>query len=35
MYDEIEEIIKSVEGDENLIIMGDMNGVVGEGRDEK
>jgi exonuclease III len=33
VYEEIEELIKHVRGDENLIILGDWNAIVGEGTD--
>ena len=33
MYDQLEEILSKVKGTENVIIMGDWNAVVGEGRD--
>ena len=33
MYDDIENLIKEVKSDENLIIMDDMNAIVGEGKD--
>ena len=33
MYDEIKEIIQTVKGEENLIVMGDWNSVVGKGRE--
>ncbi|XP_068081777.1 craniofacial development protein 2-like [Anabrus simplex] len=32
MYEEIEELMQYVKGDENLIVMGDWNAVVGQGR---
>lgn len=35
MYDEIKEIIQIVKGEENLIVMGDWNSVVGRGREGK
>ena len=35
MYDNIEEVIKYVKGDENLIVMGDWNAIVGEGKVDK
>ena len=31
VYEDITEIIKKVRGEENLIILGDWNAVVGEG----
>lgn len=33
IYEEIDELIRIVRGDENLIVMGDWNAVVGEGRE--
>ncbi|XP_068085323.1 craniofacial development protein 2-like [Anabrus simplex] len=33
IYEEIEDLIQYVKGDENLIVMGDWNAVVGQGRD--
>ncbi|XP_049829376.1 craniofacial development protein 2-like [Schistocerca gregaria] len=33
MYEQIKEIIQIVKGDENLIVMGDWNSVVGKGRE--
>ncbi|XP_049768440.1 uncharacterized protein LOC126106258 [Schistocerca cancellata] len=33
MYDEIKEIIQIEKGDENIIVMGDWNSVVGKGRE--
>jgi hypothetical protein len=33
MYDDIVEVIKSVRGDENKIILGDWNAVVGDGQE--
>ena len=33
VYEEIEELLKHVKGEENLIIMGDWNARVGEGKD--
>lgn len=33
MYECIEELMKNVKGDENLIILGDWNAIIGEGRD--
>ena len=30
VYEEIEELMKYVKGDENLIIMGDWNAIVGK-----
>ena len=33
VYEQIEEIIREVPGKKNLIVMGDWNAVVGEGRD--
>ena len=33
IYDQIEELIKRQKGTENLLIMGDWNAVVGEGKD--
>ncbi|KAG8224577.1 hypothetical protein J437_LFUL003096 [Ladona fulva] len=33
VYERIEEIISAVKAKENLIIMGDWNDVVGEGKD--
>ena len=33
MYDQLDEILSKVKGTENVIIMGDWNAVVGEGRD--
>ena len=35
MYDHLEEIIGRIKGDENLVILGDMNAVVGEGKEEE
>jgi hypothetical protein len=34
-YNGREEVIKTIRGDENLIILGDWNAVVGEGHDSK
>jgi hypothetical protein len=31
--EEVYELIKHVKGDENLIILGDWNAIVGEGKD--
>ena len=33
MYDQLEEIIGKIPGKKHLIVMGDWNAVVGEGRD--
>ena len=35
LYEEIEEVMRKEKGADNLIVMGDWNAVVGEGRDEK
>ena len=35
LYEEIEEVMRKEKGADNLIVMGDWNVVVGEGRDEK
>jgi exonuclease III len=35
VYEEIEKLTKHVKGDRNLIILGDWNAIVGEGRGEK
>ena len=35
VYEDITEVIKKVRGEENLIILGDWNAVVGEGEDEE
>lgn len=35
MYEGIEKLIESVRSDENLIIMGDFNAVVGEGKSDE
>ena len=35
MYDEIKEIIQTVTGEEDFIMMGDWNSVVGKGRKGK
>lgn len=35
MYDEIKEIIQIVKGEENFIVMGDWNTVVGRQREGK
>ncbi|XP_068085627.1 craniofacial development protein 2-like, partial [Anabrus simplex] len=34
IYEEIEDLIQYVKGDENLIVMGDWNTVVGQGRED-
>jgi len=34
MYEQLEELIERQKGSDNVIIMGDWNAVVGEGRDE-
>ncbi|XP_066998280.2 craniofacial development protein 2-like, partial [Anabrus simplex] len=33
IYEEIEDLIQYVKGDENVIVMGDRNAVVGQGRE--
>ena len=33
VYDDIREVIIQVRGEENLIVLGDWNAVVGEGQD--
>ena len=35
MYEEIEDILQYVKGEENLIVMGDWNAVVGKGKEDK
>ena len=35
IYEEIEDVLQYVKGDENLIVMGDWNAVVGKGREGK
>jgi hypothetical protein len=32
-YDQLDEVLSTVKGKENLVVMGDWNAVVGEGED--
>jgi len=34
VYEQIEKVIETIKGEENLIIMGDWNAIVGEGKRE-
>lgn len=35
VYEQMEKVIETIKGEENLIIMGDWNAIVGEGKREK
>ena len=35
LYEELEELIEKEKGTDHIIVLGDFNAVVGEGRDEK